>query len=217
MGDLHDSRLLAYYDRCLEAHGDTARGAGWDDAANQRVRYDVMLDVMAGAGAVLNRVALCDLGCGTGGLVAHIQECGLASRIAYTGIDRSPRALALAHAKFPGTRFVELDVNAAGADLAPLDCDYLVANGLFTVRPGMTEAQMWIFLQRTLEHAWPRVRRGLAFNVMSKAVLLEREDRFHASMDEMARLLHGLAGWRVRFRADYGMDEYTSDAFKTAG
>jgi hypothetical protein len=111
-------------------------------------------------------------------------------------------------------RFAQLDVNAPGADLAAIDCDYLVANGLFTVRAGMTEAQMWIFLQRTLEHAWPHVRRGLAFNVMSRAVDVEREDHFHASMDEMARLLHALAGWRVRFRADYGMDEYTAYAFK---
>ena len=216
MGDLHDKRLLAHYEQCLAAHGDTARGAGWEDAAGQRVRFDVMLDVMAGAGAVLDRVQLCDLGCGTGGLLGHVQECGLAARIAYTGIDRSPRALAHARAKFPGASFVELDVNAPGADLAALDCDYLVANGLFTVRAGLTEAQMWIFLQRTLDHVWPRVRRGLAFNVMSKAVAVERDDHFHASMDEMARLLHGFAGWRVRFRADYGMDEYTAYVYKTA-
>jgi SAM-dependent methyltransferase len=208
----HDQRLLDHAERCLDAHGDTARGAGWDDVAGQRARFDVMLDVMAGNDA--DPVVLCDLGCGTGALLAHLRERGLDGRVAYVGVDRSARALELARAKFPGARFVELDINAAGADLDAIDCDYLVANGLFVHRAGLTEAQMWIFLQRTLEHAWPRVRRGAAFNVRSKALADGDDDHFHASMDEMARLLHALVGWNIRFRVDYGTDEFTVYAYK---
>jgi SAM-dependent methyltransferase len=212
MGFQHDERLQDHHDHCLEEFGDTARGAGWEDDLGQRVRFEAMLDVMAGAGT--SRVVLCDLGCGTGCLLSHIRDRGMATRVDYHGVDRSARALALAREKFPGIRFAQLDINAPGADLSLIDCDYLVANGLFTFRGGLTEAQMWIFLQRTLERAWPHVRRGIAFNVLSKAVAKEQEGRFHASMDEMARLMQSLAGWRFRFRADYGMGEYTTYAFK---
>jgi dTDP-4-amino-4,6-dideoxygalactose transaminase len=74
---------------------------------------------------------------------------------------------------------------------------------------------MRAFLEATVRAAWGRVRRGLAFNVMSRHVDWEREDLFHASMDDMAALLHSLAGRRVRIRADYGLYEFTCLAWRS--
>jgi dTDP-4-amino-4,6-dideoxygalactose transaminase len=110
---------------------------------------------------------------------------------------------------------VALDVTAPGADLSALDCDYLVANGLFTVRHSMSNEDMRGFLEATVRAAWGRVRRGLAFNVMSRHVDWQRDDLFHASMDDMAALLHSLAGRRVRIRADYGLYEFTCLAWRS--
>ena len=156
---------------------------------------------------------LVDLGCGTGELLSRIRARGL-SNIEYVGVDRSAQAIEMARAKFPEARFLVLDVNDPAADLGLVDCDYLVANGLFTIRASMSEAQMREFLHSTIRRVWPRVRRGIAFNVMSKIVDWEREDLYHASMDEMAALLHELAGRRVRMRADYGLYEFTCYAWR---
>jgi dTDP-4-amino-4,6-dideoxygalactose transaminase len=207
-----DDALLALYDAALARHGDTAQGALWPDEQDRQRRYDVMLDVLAGAPAG-QRVLLCDLACGTGGLLARLRERGL-DHVDYRGVDRSAEAIRLARAKFPEADFRVLDPLDDDADLAALDCDYLVANGLFTVRGTLSESQMQAFLQRVLALAWPHVRRGLAFNVMSTVVDWRREDLFHAPMDDIARLLHGLAGRRVRMRADYGLYEYTSYAWR---
>ena len=207
-----DDALLALYDDALARHGDTAQGALWPNEADRQRRYDVMLDVLAAAPPG-QRVLLCDLACGTGGLLARLRERGL-DHVDYRGVDRSAEAIRLARAKFPDADFRVLDLLAADADLSALDCDYLVANGLFTVRGPLDDAQMQAFLGRVLALAWPRVRRGLAFNLMSTAVDWRREDLFHVSMDEVARLLHGLAGRRVRMRADYGLYEYTSYAWR---
>ena len=134
--------------------------------------------------------------------------------VRYIGIDRSRQALDYARAKFPGVEFHELDVNSPDADLGRVDCDYLVANGLFTIRHVLSQEQMQNFLESTLARVWPHVRRGLAFNVMSKVVDWERDDLFHASMDDMMRVLNRLAGRRVRMRADYGLYEFTCYAFR---
>jgi dTDP-4-amino-4,6-dideoxygalactose transaminase len=206
-----DDALLQLYDDALARHGDTAAGALWPNEADRQRRYDVMLDLLAEAPA--GRVALCDLACGTGRLLERLRERGL-HHVDYRGLDRSAQAIALARTRFPGADFRVFDPLADDADLAALDCDYLVANGLFTVRGGMSEAQMQAFLESVLARAWPRVRRGLAFNVMSPVVDWRREDLFHAPMDAMAALLHRLAGRRVRFRADYGLYEYTCQAFR---
>jgi dTDP-4-amino-4,6-dideoxygalactose transaminase len=209
-----EDALLAHYDAALATHGDTPQGALWPNGHDRLVRFDVLLDLLSDRSP--GPVVLCDLGCGTGELLARIRERGLPG-IRYVGVDRSARALALARAKFPRERFVELDVTDPGADLAALECDYLIANGLFTVKHNLSDAEMSGFLREVLEKAWPRVRRGLAVNVMSPAVDWRRDDLYHASMDDMARLLHGLAGRRVRMRADYGLYEYACFATRETG
>jgi len=211
MIDRPEDALLAHYDQVLGRFGDTAQGALWPNERDRQIRFDVMLDVLAGRPDT--PVVLVDLGCGTGELLARIRALGL-THVEYVGIDRSAKALELARAKFPEARFHDLDVNAADADLALVDCDYLVANGLFTYRHTMTRERMQDFVHSTIRRVWPRVRRGIAFNVMSKIVDWEREDLYHASMDEMAALLHELAGRRVRLRADYGLYEFTCYAWR---
>lgn len=211
MNDRPGDALLAHYDSRLQQHGDTARGADWPDEEGRRVRFDVMLDVIQ-----LRRrepIVVCDLGCGTGELLAHIRRRGL-DNVSYVGVDRSARALEIARGKFPGAEFIQIDVNDSNASVARLTCDYLVANGLFTVKAGLSDQEMWAFLTSTLRAVWPQVRRGVAFNVMSKAVDWERDDLFHVSADALLRMLHDLAGRHLRLRADYGLYEYTAYAFK---
>jgi dTDP-4-amino-4,6-dideoxygalactose transaminase len=206
-----DDELLAVSERNLQENGDTAAGAGWPNELDRRIRFDVMLDVLDCPPD--SPVTLCDFACGTGELLAHIHRRGL-HNITYLGVDRSAKALSYARAKFPEATFLELDVNAPDANLGVIACDYLLANGLFTVKYGMSHEQMWSFVVATIERLWPQVRRGLAFNVMSKVVDWEREDLFHLPMDDAARLLHRLAGRRVRMRADYGLYEYTAYAYR---
>lgn len=203
--------LLRHIDRRGLEIGDTREGAFWPNEHDRRVRFDVMLDVIERRADT--SVVLCDLGCGTGDLLTRIRERNL-RHITYIGADRSAVALAHARAKFPDTTFVEIDVNAPGADFDRLACDYLVANGMFVAKFELTYDQMWSFLISTIEQVWPKIRRGIAFNVMSKVVDRESDDLFHLPMDEAARLLHKLAGRRVRLRADYGLYEYTAYAYK---
>lgn len=205
-----DDLILQRYDSLLAQHGDSAQGAHWPNETDRHTRHEVML------GLIPDRTApavLCDLGCGTGALLDHIRAQGL-TRLDYLGADRSAAALAFARQKHPEARFVEIDVNDPTAAIDQLACDWLVCNGVFTVKWELADAQMWAFLAATLHRIWPVVRRGLAFNVMSKAVDWERDDLFHASMDDMALLLHRMAGRRVVFRADYGLYEYTAYVYR---
>lgn len=206
--------LLRHYGKALQDHGDTPQGACWPNAADLRTRFDVMLDVTRGRDRRFP-VVLCDLGCGTGELLGRIRERKL-DWIQYIGVDRLPEAIAHARSKFPDATFIELDVNADGADLSAIECDYLVANGLFTVKWELEHERMQKFLESTVTRVWPRVRQGIAFNVMSKVVDWERPDLFHVPMDDVARLLHRLAGRRVTLRADYGLYEYTAYAHRGA-
>jgi dTDP-4-amino-4,6-dideoxygalactose transaminase len=205
--------ILDYYDDRLQMHGDSAQGAGWPNEHDRIVRFQVLTEALRSAPSQPTPV-VCDLGCGTGELLRYLRACGR-SDIEYIGVDRSAKALAHARAKFPEARWTEMDVTTAPESaLGDLACDYLVANGLFTVRHRLSHDAMWDFMTGVLQRVWPHVRRGISFNVMSPIVDWEREDLFHVSHDRMAKFLHGLAGRRVQMRADYGLYEYTCLALK---
>ena len=171
-----------------------------------------MLDVMRDGGGP--STSLLDFACGSGDLFRFIRSIGR-SDIAYKGADISEITIDAARKKFPGVEFSQVDVLCTDdRQLQALASDYCVINGLFTVRAGMGESDMWGFVRRTVETLWPLMRRGLAFNVMSKQVDWERSDLFHVSFDQVAEFMHGIAGRNVAFRADYGLYEYTCYGFK---
>ena len=126
------------------------------------------------------------------------------AQIRYHGIDSSAAALDLARAKFPDGVFSEIDLARAPDErVAMLATDYAVINGLFTVKGPLSDDDMWSLLKHVIIRLWGVVRKGIAFNVMSKHVDSERADLFHVSFDELAEFLHPIAGRNIAFRADY--------------
>ena len=206
--------LLEYYAACFDRHADTAQGAGWPSDHDRQLRFDVVLELIDHV-APTGPVIVCDLGCGTGELLRRILQRG-EERIIYKGADGLEKPLAVGRRKFPNASFHHIDiVTTDSAGLESLMCDVLVANGVFTVKSGMSEKEMWSFMTEALLRVWPLVRRGLIFNVMSPIVEWRRNDLFHVSYDRLAGLLHGLAGRSIGFRADYGLYEYMAYATKT--
>jgi len=205
-------KIAEHYDACLKANGDTAKGADWPNQADREVRFDVMLDVLAGDASP--SIDLLDFACGTGDMLRHIRNRDL-KHIRYRGADISAAALRLARAKFPDSPFTEIDiVRASDAQVAALAADYCVVDGLFTVKTAIGDEDMWLFLTEVIGRLWKVTRKGIAFNVMSKQVDYERPDLFHLSLDRAAGFLHSMAGRSVAFRADYGLYEYTCFAFR---
>jgi SAM-dependent methyltransferase len=203
--------ILRHYDEALRLHGDTIQGAHWPNEADLLKRYQVMLEVIKSP--LPSCPVFCDLACGTGGFYGYLKQM-YDGNFSYIGVDRSRLAIRLARQKFPAVPFHQMDVSASGVDLSPLSCDFLICNGLFTVKWNLSQDAMWRFLEETITRVWPVVRCGIAFNVMSKAVDWERDDLFHVPMDHVAALLHRLAGRNIVLRADYGLYEYTAYAWK---
>ena len=208
------AELLAYYDGCLARHGDSAQGAGWPNAADRRLRFAVMRD-LAWRGGPLG--SLCDVGCGTGAFLDHLQDSG-AAPARYLGLDLSAAAIGYAQRRHAAAiaagraGFAVVDLLRAPA---PGRFDHVVANGLFTVRAGLCEDRMWAFTTACLAAMWAMTGRAMAFNVMSAVVDWRREDLFHVEADRLLAFLYRLAGGRrVILRADYDLYEYTAYVYR---
>jgi len=202
--------IVAHYEACLEQHGDTHLGVAWPNAADARRRYEVMLDVV-GRDTPGENVSLLDFGCGTAHLYEHMIATGVVG-IDYAGLDLSDRFIAVARRKFPAVTFYCADL--LEDDRRVPSFDYVVLNGVFTLKTVLKFDDMLAYFEQLLTKVWAKTRRGLAFNVMSVHVDWERDDLFHLPFDTLAALLTARLTRNFVIRNDYGLYEYTTYVYR---
>jgi SAM-dependent methyltransferase len=208
------SEIVTHYEACLARHGDSHRGVDWPYEADAQTRYRVMLEVIREtpiSPPPQRPITLLDFGCGAGHLLEYLRADNR-SDIQYLGLDISPRFVELCQTKFPGSEFLCGDI--LQGDVETPEVDYVVMNGVFTEKRSLPFDEMWDYCRAVLGEVFPRVRRGLAFNVMSKHVDWEREDLFHLPFDLLASFLRTEISRHYQFRADYGLYEYTAYVYR---
>jgi SAM-dependent methyltransferase len=201
-------RIVSHYESCLDEHGDTHLGVDWPMAADVPVRHRVMLDIILEPSS---EVSVLDLGCGASGLYEYILEHDL--RIAYTGVDISPKFVELSRSKFSGNTYHCLDILDDDARLPVFD--YVVMNGVFTEKLDLTFEAMLEYVLAVVTKAFAHAEVGIAFNVMSAHVDWERDDLFHLPFDRLAAELTARLGRSFVFRSDYGLYEYTTYLYRS--
>ena len=80
-----------------------------------------------------------DFGCGASHLLEYMLEQGI-TRVKYSGLDLSPKFLALSRSKHPSVTYYELDVLEDSQRLP--DFDYIILNGIFNYRGELSHEEM---------------------------------------------------------------------------
>jgi SAM-dependent methyltransferase len=200
--------IVAHYEGCLERHGDTHLGVDWPKPQDVETRYRVMLEVLRPGD---RPAALLDFGCGAGHLYEYIVRQSRRD-IAYHGLDISPKFIDLCRHKHPSVPFTCADVLDPTVSVPA--ADYVVMNGVFTEKRGLTFDAMLAYFQAVLRKVFTAARVGVAFNVISKQVDWERDDLFHLPLDTMAWFVTRELSRNFVVRNDYGLYEYTTYLYK---
>ena len=145
-------------------------------------------------------------------LYDHILKTRPDWSFSYSGLDLSSKFVAQARKKHPSADFYCLDVLENPERLKAFD--YIVMNGLFTEKLELTFNDMLDFFKRILRTVFPKVNKGLAFNVMSKQVDWEKGFLFHLPLDTMVFFLTQELTRNYVIRGDYGLYEYTTYVYK---
>lgn len=200
--------IIMHYESCLARYGDTHLGVDWPNAEDAEKRYDVMLDLVT---RPIVGQTLLDFGCGASHLFRKMQS-GEHSCLKYTGLDISNAFCELSRQKYPHNEYLCLDVLA---NPNKLQCfDYVVMNGVFTEKRELSFVEMLEYFKLLLRTMFAKVRIGIAFNVMSKAVDWERDDLFHLPLDLLQVFLTKELSRHFVIRNDYGLYEYTVYIYK---
>lgn len=202
------THLINHYESCLEKFGDSHKGVDWPTPEDADKRYQVMLELQK-FDPKINSInpSVLDFGCGTAHMLEYINSQGF-SNWSYSGLDISPKFIAVCNAKFPKIKFYCTDILK---DKPPIEqADYVVMNGVFTEKRDFSFDEMYEYFTQVLERVFPVAKRGIAFNVMSKAVDWERDDLFHLPTDLLVSFLTKKISRNFIIRNDYGLYEFTT-------
>jgi ubiquinone/menaquinone biosynthesis C-methylase UbiE len=195
--------IVQHYESCFINHGDNHLGVDWPNKEDAEKRYAIMLQLIRNP---LEKQSLLDFGCGLSHLYQYILNKNLVN-IEYSGLDMSPYFCEISRQKYPANKYICADVLQSPETLC--EFDYVVMNGVFTEKRNLSYAEMLYYFKDIVRVAFPKVRKGLAFNVMSKAVDWERDDLFHVPIDPLIDFLATEISRHIVIRNDYGLYEYT--------
>lgn len=201
--------IINHYERCLDIHGDNHLGVDWPKKEDAEIRYRVMLDVIKKNNE--DHISLLDFGCGASHLYEYIFKNNF-GYISYSGLDLSKKFIDLCKKKFPQNTYYCLDIIDSYKQMPCFD--YIVMNGVFTEKRNLSFDEMFSYLKKMLELSFKIAKKGLAFNVMSKAVDWERDDLFHLPTDLLIYFLTKNLSRHFIIRNDYGLYEYTVYLYK---
>lgn len=199
------------YAEILKMFGDNHKGVYWPKLEDTFTRYRVMTDLIKKDDTNAGRISLLDFGCGAGHYFEYLKT-NFPEKINYCGLDITKESVDLCRTKFPENMFYQLNINQE-ADKLPY-FDYVVMNGVFTVKWDIPKEQMFEYVQETLINTFKVVKVGLAVNFLSTHVDWQREDLFHLEFDKLAGFIYKNLSKKLVIRQDYGLYEYTSYVYR---
>lgn len=201
--------IANHYNLKLQKHGDSPEGLDWPNKPDDLdKRHSVMLEICKSE----IPVRILDFGCGTGMLYEYIIKNNLTKKYSYHGLDINNLSVEFSQKKFPDATFINGDVlqNQSLINIY----DYIIMNGVLTVKSTLTKEEMWEFTKNLLSILFEKSKIGIAFNVMSQNVDWQRDDLNHLSMDKLTKFLTENLSRNFIIRNDYGLYEYTTYLYK---
>ena len=149
--------VRSYFDKRIQEHGASPRGADWNSETSQNLRFDQLLRVVEA-----RSFSLLDYGCGYGALADYVVTKGF--DVDYYGYDILESAIETArqiHANKLHRMF------CTGKSELPI-CDYTIASGIFNFR-GEQSLEDWTeYVIGVLNEFNQLSRRGFASNFLTK-------------------------------------------------
>ena len=193
-----------YYADRLAQFGPTPRGADWNSAESQLLRFDRLLAALEEGGDAAD-ASLVDYGCGYGALLDVLRSRG--RRLWYHGFDISSAMIEAAKTRHAADERATFTTELSAVPRA--HCT--LASGIFNVRLGHGVDQWHEYVMETLAAMDALSTRAFAFNMLStySDVDRRRDDLFYADPLSMFDACKRRFSSRVALLHDYPLYEFT--------
>lgn len=197
--------LVRHYEECFKKHGDNHKGVDWPNQEDAEKRYKVMSEMLKYDNHPYTFIpSFLDYGCGLGHFYEWLNNERLI--VGYSGYDLSEIFIKECRKKYPQKYWYTEN---------PPKMDYVVMNGVFTERVGMSDDEAWGVVKAETKKAWELCHRGIAFNLMNTRVDKHRDDLLIVHPGSAAALASQLSEKYI-IRQDYLKYEYTVYVYKNS-
>lgn len=206
-------KIAEHYDLSLEVHkGNKLLEVDWsnDQEATSR-RYAAFIDFSFGRLSKVQQSVL-DFGAGTGTMFSLLPK---SMRECYTGLDISAKMIEEAQKRYPDGKFICQDILEKDLEQS---YDYVIINGVFTIRKDLDTSEMVNFTSSILSKLWEKTNKGLAFNFMDSAKIPFAQRRHDLCFMNYEQVLVWLIeplkpkGWVIN--ANYGCYDSIVEIYK---
>ena len=190
-----------YYSAKLAEHGESPRGADWNSADSQRLRFEQLTKMIDPS----KHFCLNDLGCGYGALYEYL--CSNYKEFVYYGYDVSSDMIRAAKARYATHKNASFAIAAEPLEIT----EYCVASGIFNVKLGRNEDQWCEHMGNTLDNLHRTSSKGFAFNCLTcySDVDKMRDYLYYADPCALFDLCKRRYSKHVALLHDYGLYEFT--------
>lgn len=144
----------AFYTKCFDTHGHTAKGVGWFSESSQRARF-LELEALTD----WHGTTLCDVGCGLGDLYDFVKQRSPETK--YVGIDAHLPYIEQAKRAYPSGDFRHQELLDWDKSR---QFDVVVASGAFNIR----RRNHYTYLSNCIKKMMSLSRGVVCFNVLKK-------------------------------------------------
>lgn len=193
-------KLAKYYENHFSKNKIKHLAVNWPNKRDCLKRFEVMLKIIEDYPC-----KVLDFGCGNAMLLDYIIDKKL--QVNYVGLDINKKAIDYCKKKYKEYEFMHMDIEKI--NLKNKKIDFIIANGVFTVKDSLSQKQMWNFFSKTLIKLFKISKKGVAFNLFSTNVDWKRKDLFHVPLDKLTNFFCKELTRNFVIRNDYGLYEYT--------
>ena len=195
--------VAVIYEKRFERYGANPRGVYWRNAERQQLRFEVLagiLDDLAGSATI----TVNDLGCGYGAFFPFLTALPGIRIARFIGYDIAEGIVEAARQRQPDPRaeFVQSMVATHVAD-------YSFASGTFNMKDTADERMWSRYVKASLEHLWSRTRKGLAFNMLSRADRHKQRGLYYADANDYLDFCRRALSPRVSLRDNLPLADWT--------
>ncbi len=200
-----------YYNFHLNKYKKGPRAVNWSSQRSQILRFNKILEA-----GNFNNKRVHDVGCGLADFYKFLRKnkikCHyMGSDISKEMINSGKKQISLKKINLQSLNLLKINDKKI---LKSLSADYVVANGLFTVKSTLTNQYWWNYTKKMLEKMFLITNECLIFNMMKNNVDFKDRHLYYQQTDKLIKFLEKKLSKKIVIKSDYPLYEYMCYVYK---
>jgi SAM-dependent methyltransferase len=200
-----------YYNFYLKKYKKGPRAVNWSSQDSQILRFNKILEA-----GNFNNKRVHDVGCGLADFYKFLKKnkikCQyMGSDISKEMINSGKNQIGLKKINLQNLNLLKINNKKL---LKSLSADYVVANGLFTVKSTITNRYWWNYTKKMLEKMFLITNECLIFNMMKNNVDFKDRHLYYQQTDQLLKFLEKKLSKKIVIKSDYPLYEYMCYVYK---